>query len=140
VTIRKVNAGMTLIEIMIVLAIIGLVAAIGGPIVFNIYENAKVNATKQSIRGVQNAIKLFNLATQAYPQKLKDLVTRPADPDVAANWGPKPYMDKEPIDSWGKKFVYKLTPDGEHEYELYSYGSGGKKAPKAEWINVWKLK
>lgn len=137
---KKMNKGMTLIEIMIVLAIIGLIAAIGGPIALNMYENAKVNATKQSIKGVQSAIKLFHLATDAYPQKLKDLVTRPSEPDVAANWGPKPYMEKEPADSWGKKFIYKLTPDGEHEYELYSYGPNGKKAPKAEWIDVWKIK
>ena len=137
---QKNTDGFTMLELVIGIAIIALLAAVAIPAVMNIYENAKVSTTKQSIKGIQQAIKLFNVATNAWPEKLKDLVKRPANEDVAANWGPKPYMDKEPVDSWSQKFVYKLTPDGENPYELYSYGSGRKKSPKSEWINVWKLK
>lgn len=138
--IQKNTHGFTMIELVIGIAIMGLLAAIAGYGVMNIYENMKVKTTKQSLKGVQNAIKLFNVDTNTYPTKLKDLVKRPENEDIATNWGPKPYMDSEPVDSWGNKINYKPTPDGEHPYELYSYGSGGKKSPKSEWLNVWKIK
>lgn len=133
--------GFTLIEIMIAIVILGLLVGIGGYSVMNILKNAKVKTTKQTLKGIQQAINMFQVDTSTYPEKLTDLAKRPANEEVAANWGPAPYMDKEPgNDAWNNKYVYKLTPEGENPYELYSYGPDGKKTPKNEWLNVWKLK
>lgn len=132
--------GFTLIEIMIAIVILGLLVGIAGYSVMGILENAKNKTTKQSLKGIQEAIKLFQIDTTAYPEKLVDLTKKPSNEEVAANWGPSPYMDKEAVDGWGNKFVYKQTPDGENPYELYSNGPGGKKTAKKDRIDVWKLK
>lgn len=132
--------GFTLIEIMIAIVILGLLVGIAGYSIMGILENAKNKTTKQSLKGIQSAIKLFQVDTNTYPEKLTDLVKRPANEEVAANWGPSPYMEKEPVDGWGNKFIYKSTPDGENPYELYSNGPGGKKTAKKDRIDVWTLK
>jgi len=129
---------MTLIEIMIVMAIIGLIMAAAIPFGMNMLERARIDSTKQQLKGIQQAINLFNIHTQTYPKTLKDLITKPSDPEVAADWGPQ-YLKKEPKDSWGNRIQYKLTPEAENEYELYSYGPKGKKS-KGDRIDVWKLK
>lgn len=127
------RAGFTLVEILIAITIVGLMAAVFyGPIT-NYRNQARVSATKQSLRTLQLAIENFSMATGSYPETLKDLVTKPSNPDIAANWDTK-FIDKIPQDAWGKPFVYKRTPDGDQEYELYSYGAAGKKGGKKDWI------
>lgn len=83
---------------------------------------------------------MFNAHTGQYPARLNDLLKKPADEKIARKWeGPYLKAKEVPEDAWGSKYVYKLTPQAEHKYDLYSYGPNGKGSPKEEWISVWNL-
>jgi general secretion pathway protein G len=115
------DRGMTLIEIMIVIAIIaGLMAALGtGAVRF--LNNSKIDTAKIQMKEIGKALEAFNLSCNSYPttdQGLKALVASPGS-DACANWGPEAYIKKEPKDPWGKSFVYES--DGS-TFELKSYG------------------
>ncbi len=138
-TIRKASVGFSLVEMMIVLVIIGMIVAAIAPMVMGRLEEAKKQTTRQSLKGLQGGIQTFYMSTSTYPQKLRDLVKRPANVD-SGDWSGPYAEDKHLEDAWKHSFVYKLTPDGEHEYELYSHGPKGKKSSKSEWINVWSKK
>ncbi len=137
---RRVNSGFSLVEIMIVLVIMGMIMALIAPRVMGYLERAKIKTTVQALKNVQAAIQSFHMDTRTYPQKLRDLVKRPAGMD-SGEWL-APYAEDDHLeDVWGNKFVYTLTPDGEHEYELYSHGPKGKgKGSKDGRINVWSKK
>ena len=117
--------GMTLIEIMIVIAIIaGLMAALGtGAVRF--LNNSKVDTAKIHLKEIGKALEAFNLTCNSYPttdQGLQALVTNPG-PESCANWGPEPYLKKEPKDPWGKTYSYES--DGS-TFELKSFGRNKK--------------
>lgn len=130
--------GFTLIEILIAAA---LVMILGGIVTYSmqgILEKNRKNATRTSLKTVKNAIETYHDELGEYPQTLQDLVQRPSDEKVAANW--TKFFDKVPKDGWGKDFVYQVTEGGENPFELYSFGSKkGKSTPKSEWIDAWKL-
>lgn len=137
---RWFKPGFTLIEIMIALAIIGLVLGVVIPWANNQFQQAKVRTTRMGMKNVQFAIQQYHMDTGVYPSRLRDLVKRPADEQIASKWT-SPYLpDKqEPKDSWSNKYQYKVTEGGKHPYELKSYGPGGKGSPKEEQIDVWNL-
>ena len=134
------QAGFTLIEILIAIAIVAIVAATTGPYLMGKIQSARISTAKTSLRNIQAQIDLFNADTGAYPETLKDLVRRPVNEEIAKNWV-TPYIkdEKKLNDPWGNKYNYQLTPDQEHPYELSSYGPKGKSSPKAERISVWNL-
>lgn len=134
-----IRPGFTLAEVMIAIAIVGLLAAIGGPMFMSYLAKGKVTATKQNLRIIKGAVDQFNADMGQNPETLKDLVKKPANPDLAKDWNP--YINKKeiPLDGWNHPFVYKPTPDGEHDYELYSYGPKGKAGKKDTQINAWDL-
>lgn len=134
------KSGFTIAEILIAIAIVGLIMAVGGPAVMRYLERGRVTTTKQSLRGFKTAIESFNADTGQNPEQLKDLIKKPAQEEVAKDWA-GPYLDKKevPKDGWKRAFMYKLTPGQEHEYELYSYGPKGKGGSRAEQIHVWDI-
>ena len=117
--------GMTLIEIMIVIAIIaGLMAVLGSSAV-SFLNKSKVSETKIQIKEIAKALEAYNLTCNSYPttdQGLAALVKNPG-PDVCANWGPEPFLKKEPKDSWGKPFIYES--DG-GTFDIISLGKDRK--------------
>ena len=105
VTNKRKQAGFTLIEMMVVVAVIGLLIAMVGPRVFNQVEKAERTRVAQDIRVVENALKFYRLDNFRYPtqsQGLEALVTAPAGVD---NWN-GPYLDAVPNDPWKTPYLY----------------------------------
>jgi general secretion pathway protein G len=114
------NKGMTLIEIMIVLVIIGGLASILATQIMGRFGKAQANEAKIQIKEVGKQLDMFYTDCGFYPQTIEGLVT--ADPSCK-NWGPDPYMKKLPKDPWGSDFVYE--PSGS-AYVLKSLGKDRK--------------
>lgn len=135
------KSGFTLIEILIAVAIVAIMAG-GSFYVFGTYrKRSAITSTKSSLRVLSTAIEQYELDTGEHPTTLRDLVTRPSNENISEKWI-GPYIEGKNVfkDGFGIEFHYAPTPDGEHPYELYSYGGPRKKsAPKKEWIDVWKL-
>lgn len=137
---RRAHAGFTLIEIMIAITVIGVLGAIIVPNVYKYVIKSKKTATNSSLKAVQAAIDQFYLDTNEYPNKLRDLIKKPADEKMAKKWdGPYLKGKNTPEDGWGREFYYKKPGEKGHPYELSSYGDKGKGSPKNEWISVWNL-
>lgn len=138
---RCARAGFTLMEILIAVAIIGLLGAIMGPALNSIYKNQQKKAAKATLRAFKDGISQYQRDVLQLPATLKDLIKKPKDERASKKWE-GPYVGEDltevPEDPWGGKFMYKLTPGGKHPYDLYSYGPNGKGAPKEEQIDVWE--
>jgi general secretion pathway protein G len=102
----KNSRGMTLMEIMIVVAIIGFLAATLYPTITNRMNSAKIKQTKISIQQIVQALNNYNIDCNKYPVSL-DLLTKP-DAECS-NWGPDPYMKKIPKDEWSRDFTYEVS-------------------------------
>ena len=123
---RRHDRGFTLIEIMVVIVILGVLAALVVPRVMNRPDEARVVAAKQDVASIMQALKLYRLDNQRYPsteQGLQALVVRPTTEPPADNW--KAYLDKVPSDPWGKPYQY-LNPGIKGEIDVFSYGADGK--------------
>jgi len=142
---RTTQAGFSLMELMIALAVLGLIMAAVGPALMNRYRSAQKKTANTSIKMMRNAVDSFELDVGIVPQRLNDLVKRPVasdyyTPEMVSNWMEGGYIrgGKIPRDPWNNKFRYRLTPDAAQRYELYSYGPSGKGAPKSEWLRGGK--
>ena len=105
------QSGFTLIEIMVVVIILGILAAIVAPNVIGRIDDAQVTRAKQDIRGIESALKFYRMDNFAYPtseQGLEALVSKPADPNIR-NWKAGGYLDRLPKDPWGNEYQY-LNP------------------------------
>jgi general secretion pathway protein G len=137
---HKLHPGFTLIEIMIAITIIGILGAILAPSMLSYLSSSKETATKSNLRTTEMVINQFYADTGSFPEKLRDLIKKPADEQAAKKWkGPYLKSNSVPTDGWDTPFVYKKPGEKGHPYELYSYGPNGKGAPKNEWISVWDL-
>ena len=137
---RYARAGFTLMEILIAVMILGLLSALVGPAVMNIYKGQQKRAAKSSLDGFKKGVSMYQMHVGALPTTLKDLIKKPKEERSAKKWE-GPYVGEDltevPEDPWGGKFVYKVTSGAKHPYELYSYGPNGKGSPKEEHISVW---
>ncbi len=127
-------SGFTLIELMVVLVIIGVLAALIVPNVLNRADDARVTAARTDVNNLVQALKLYRLDNQRYPsaeQGLQSLVTRPAAPPAPPNW--KPYLEKLPNDPWGRPYQY-LNPGVKGEIDVMSLGADGQ--PGGEGTNA----
>jgi len=118
--------GFTLIELMVVLVIIGLLAALIVPNVLNRAEEARVTAARTDINNLMQALKLYRLDNLRYPtaqQGLEALRTKPTAPPIPPNW--KPYVEKLPNDPWGNPYQY-ANPGVKGDIDVFSYGADGK--------------
>ncbi len=118
--------GFTLIELMVVLVIIGVLAALIVPNVLDRADDARISAARVDVNNLMQALKLYRLDNQRYPtaeQGLQALVQRPNSPPVPTSW--KATIDKLPNDPWGNPYVY-LNPGLKGEVDVMSYGADGK--------------
>ena len=120
------SRGFTLIEIMVVVVIIGVLAALIAPAVLERADDARVTAARTDVNNLMQALKLYKLDNQRYPsaeQGLESLVRKPAVGAVPPNW--KPYLDKLPSDPWGRPYQY-VNPGVKGEIDVFSYGADGQ--------------
>jgi general secretion pathway protein G len=120
--------GFTLIEVMVVVVILGLLAAIIVPKVMSRPDEARAVAAKADIAAIAQALKLYRLDNVAYPsteQGLQALVTRPATQPIPANWKQGGYLDRLPKDPWGREYLY-LNPGVRAEIDVFSLGADGQ--------------
>jgi general secretion pathway protein G len=123
---RAGQAGFTLIELMVVLVIIGVLAALIVPNVLDRADDARATAAKTDVNNLMQALKLYKLDNQRYPtgeQGLQALVAKPAAAPAPADW--KPYVEKLPNDPWGRPYQY-LNPGVKGEIDVMSLGADGQ--------------
>jgi len=119
------GSGFTLVEIMVVVVILAVLAAIVVPRVVGRADEARAVAAKQDIASVLQALKLYRIDNSRYPgnaQGLGALVTRPTTEPLAENW--KSYLDRLPGDPWGRTYLY-LNPGVHGEIDVFSLGADG---------------
>jgi general secretion pathway protein G len=129
-------AGFTLIEIMVVVVILGLLAAIVVPKIMSRPDEARVVAARADIAAITQALKLYRLDNAAYPsteQGLEALVNRPAVQPVPTNWKAGGYLDRIPRGPRGREYRY-LNPGRRGDIEVLSLGADGQ--PGGEGINA----
>ena len=126
--------GMTLIEIMMVVVIIGILVAVIVPNVIGYDDDARIAAQRLELRAIGNALDMYRLDNGQYPstaQGLEALVARPSGFPEPRNWGPEPYLRKYPVDQWDNEYVY--TNEG-RSYTLVSFGADGSEG--GEGVNA----
>ena len=126
--------GFTLIELMVILVIIGVLAALIVPNVLDQADDSRVTAAKNDVNNLMQALKLYKLDNQRYPsgeQGLQALLSRPTSGPQAPNW--RPYVDKLPTDPWGRPYQY-LSPGLHAEVDVLSLGADG--TPGGEGANA----
>ena len=119
------QTGMTLIEIMMVVVIIGILVAVIVPNVIGYDDDARVAAQQMEIRTIGQALEMYRLHNGHYPstdQGLEALVSKPSGFPEPRNWGPEPYLRKYPQDQWDNDYVY--IAEG-RSYRLVSLGADG---------------
>lgn len=135
----KKEGGFTFFEILVVITIIGLLAALVGPRLWGKISGAKQSAAKAQIELFGTALDAFRLDIGRYPTTEEGLKALREKPSAADNWQ-GPYLPKEiPLDPWKKPYVYRSP--GEHgDYDIISYGAGGVEGGEGESEDVvsWK--
>jgi general secretion pathway protein G len=120
------SLGFTLIELMVVLVIIGVLAALIVPNVLDRADDARVSAARTDVNNIMQSLRLYRLDNQRYPtteQGLKALVARPDTSPLPTNW--KAYLERLPNDPWGQPYAY-VNPGVNGEIDVLSYGADGK--------------
>ena len=137
------QGGFTLLEVMVVVVILGILAALVVPKIISRPDEARAIAAKQDIASLMQALKLYRLDNQRYPtteQGLQALVARPTTAPIATNWKAGGYVERLPKDPWGGPYQY-LNPGLYGEIDIFSFGANG--APGGEGndadIGSWAL-
>lgn len=128
------DAGFTLIELMIVIAILGLMAYMVAPRLMGVMGKAKPKLALTDIKNLETALDLFYLDVGRYPTEDEGLKALTQQPENLPNWG-GPYLKKPPKDPWGRDYVYKFP--GEHgPYDIMSYGADGQAGGEGENADI----
>lgn len=133
---RRRQRGFTLIEIMIVVVIIGLLAAVIVPQLLGQVDEARVTKARQDIQSIETALTMYRLDNSKYPstdQGLRALIQQPTDPSIR-HWRPGGYVRKASKDPWGNEYQYVYPGTHGGEYDLYSLGADGQ--PGGDGVNA----
>ena len=133
------NAGLTLIEILVVMVIIAMFATLVGQRLFRNVERARQTTAKVQITEFESVLDLFRLDVGRYPTSEEGLVSLRVKPANAANWD-GPYLRKDvPPDPWGRPYIYRF-PGENNDFEVISYGADGQEGGEGEATDIvnWK--
>jgi len=137
------QSGFTLIEIMVVVIILGILAAVVVPRFLDKPDEAKVTKAKTDMKGIETALGMYKLDNGYFPateQGLKALAEKPTIGRIPTKFPEGGYLKVEPVDPWGNPYVY-LSPGVHDRYDLISYGADGE--PGGDGfnadINSWEL-
>ncbi|WP_127105286.1 type II secretion system major pseudopilin GspG [Pararhodobacter zhoushanensis] len=122
------DAGLTLIELMVVVVILALLAVVIVPRVIDRPDQARAARAQADIAAITSALNLYRLDSGSYPtsdQGLAALVTRPTSAPVPANWSDGGYLERVPDDPWGREYLY-LSPGVHGPFDIVSYGADGR--------------
>jgi general secretion pathway protein G len=121
------SRGFTLLEIMVVVVILGILAALVAPNVIRRIDDARVTKAKQDIRAYETALNLYRMDNFRYPtteQGLEALVKQPTDPNIK-NWKQGGYIQNLRKDPWGNDYQY-ISPGSHGDYDLFTLGADGQ--------------
>jgi general secretion pathway protein G len=132
------EAGYTLLELLVVLAILGLLVGLVAPQVMSLLGSSKQKVADQSIARITNILDMYRLDTGAYPTTEQGLAALIVAPPGAPGWnGPYLKGDQVPLDPWGKPFQYRNPSQRpNHSYDLFSLGSDGAPGGTGEAADV----
>ncbi len=138
--------GFSLLEIIVVVFILSLLAAIVAPKIMGRTDDARIAEAKVQIKNLETALKLFKLDNGFYPdtqQGLEALVEKPTSGRIPKNYRDGGYLEqkKVPLDPWGNPYVY-ISPGLNGEYDLFSYGADGKEGGDGKDADIrnWDMK
>jgi len=137
------SSGFTLIEIMVVIVILGILAAVVVPRVMDRPDTARIVKAKQDVRALEGALELYRLDNFNYPstdQGLEALVSEPSGSPEAKNWKSGGYMKRLPSDPWGNEYQY-LSPGANGDIDIFTYGADGEEGGEETNADVgnWNL-
>ena len=140
--VSNLQRGFTLVEVMVVVVIIAILAAIVVPKIMHRPDQAKVVAARQDVLAIQNALDLYKLDNGFYPsndQSIKALVVKPSTDPKPENWQVGGYLKQTPVDPWGHPYHY-ANPGQHGDIDIYTYGANNQ--PEGTGINAtlgnWK--
>lgn len=125
----KPAAGFTMIELIVVLAIISVLAGVVTLTVVGRQDKARVDAAKTQINALRSAVDVYRVDNGMIPtmqQGLQALVEKPATPPIPANYAREGYLRRLPLDPWGFDYIYRVPGTRNAAYEIISYGSDGQ--------------
>ncbi len=139
---RSLPRGFTLIEVLVVVVILAILAAVVVPRVMEHPGEARVARAKADIQAIVTSLNTYKLDNFAYPateQGLEALVTKPSGAPEAPNWRKGGYLDGVPKDPWGRNYLY-LHPGAHGDMDVYTLGADGKTGGEGETADIgnWK--
>jgi len=132
--------GFTLIEVMVVVVILGILAAVLVPKVMDRPDQARITKARQDIRALEAALNLYKLDNYDYPttdQGLEALVSKPDIPPEPARWKSGGYLDRMPLDPWQQEYQF-LSPGARGSIDIYS--TGPDRQPSDDDIGNWDIR
>ena len=137
--------GFTLIEVLVVVFILGILAALVAPKMLGRTDDAKIAQTKLQMKNLETALKLYKLDSGMFPttdQGLEALVKKPETEPVPKKYKDDGYLEKTaiPKDAWGNPYLY-LSPGSHRDFDIISYGSDGKPGGEGKDADIknWEL-
>lgn len=134
----KRRSGFTLVEILVVVVIIGMLAALVAPKVVGRGEEAKRTAAQVQIRELEQALDMYKLDSGMYPtteQGLEALINKPTTSPEPRKWKDGGYLRKLPVDPWGKEFIYR-HPGDHGDVDLFSCGADGEEGGEGDGKDI----